>query len=188
MSPHSVSRLRALACALAACALLASCTGASSSPRGLGIVEGVNVVTFERAQRKSAPSFAGESLKAGPEVTSASLAGAVAVVNFWGSWCGPCRREQPMLETLAKSYAARGVRFVGISTRDQRAAALRYLDEFSVTYPSIYDPDAALSFKFKLQHMPGSYVIDRDGKIAAEIVGALEKPGDLTAILDKEIA
>lgn len=113
--------------------------------------------------------------------------GTVGVVNFWGSWCGPCREEQRGLEALWQEYRGRGVQFIGMNERDQKAAALAYLDEFGVSYPSLWDPDAAQSYRFKVRYMPATYVIDRSGRIAATIVGAIEDPGDLRALLDAEL-
>lgn len=111
------------------------------------------------------------------------------MVNFWGSWCGPCRREQGALEALWKEYRPRGVQFVGINTRrDQRAAAMAFVREFSVTYPLIYNPDSRIAFAFGVRTMPASFVIDREGRIAAMIVGALRDEADLRRLLDRELA
>src|SRR5437764_9139576 len=156
------------------------------SGRILGSTD-VNVVRFAPAQRPS-PRFSGPALKPGGQISSELLGGKIGVINFWGSWCGPCRREQPLLEQLSKEYAGRGVQFLGINERDQKAAALAYLDEFKVTYPSIYNPDSSIAYPFKVRYMPHTYVIDRNGRIAAEIIGALFTESDLKDVLDEELA
>jgi alkyl hydroperoxide reductase subunit AhpC len=72
--------------------------------------------------------------------------------------------------------------------RDQKAAALAYLDEFDVTYPSIYDPDSAIAYAYRVRVMPATFVIDEEGKIAATILGAVLTSRDLGELLDEELA
>jgi thiol-disulfide isomerase/thioredoxin len=165
---------------LAVLTLAGACAGSSGQ---IGVATGFNAIVVPQAQRKPVPSFNGATLRPG-EFSSSTLRGRVAVVNFWGTWCGPCRREQPFLEKLSKEYAARGVTFVGINARrDQRAAALAYLDEFKVTYPSIFNPDSSIAFRFRVRFMPATFVIDREGRIAAEVIGAIRSEADLRNLL-----
>jgi thiol-disulfide isomerase/thioredoxin len=100
----------------------------------------------------------------------------VLVLNFWGSWCGPCRSEQPGLELAATQLTGKGVRFVGVDVRDQRAAALAYQREFRTSYPSLYDPSAALTARLRDQapaFQPATLVIDQQGRVGATITGAI---------------
>jgi len=121
-------------------------------------------------------------------ISSAILSGKVGVVNFWGSWCGPCRREQGPLETLSEAYGAR-VQFVGVNARrDQKAAALAYLDEFKVTYPSVFNPDSSIAYAFRVRFMPATFVIDKQGRIAAEFIGAIANVSELRRLIDAELA
>lgn len=176
-----------LACALFAMTALGACIGAAGS--GIVTTFGSNVVPYVPGQRKAAPPVGGESLRPGPKIESSLLAGKVAVVNFWGSWCGPCRREEPILEATWKRYSARGVRFIGVDTRrDQKTAALAFADEFGVTYPLIYDPDSSIAFAFGVRFMPATFVIDRHGAIAAQYIGAVPSPQSIAALLDQELA
>jgi thiol-disulfide isomerase/thioredoxin len=95
------------------------------------------------AQRTVTPRLSGTTLT-GARLDPAALRGHVVVVNFWGSWCTPCRAEAPDLARLSTQSAARGVRFVGVDIRDEQAAGLAFEHEFSITYPSVFDPaDAA---------------------------------------------
>lgn len=144
-----------------------------------------NVLRIAEAERRSAPPLEGEMLAGDP----VDVTGSVAIVNFWGSWCGPCREEQPRLEALWKRFGPRGVVVVGVNTRrDQRAAALAFLDEFDVTYPSLYDPDSSIAFDFGVRAMPTTVVLDRQGRIAVRITGAVRSEEELAAILNEELA
>ncbi len=164
--------------------LLVACTSAGQGG-SIQVATSFNILRVQPAMRNVAPPVTGEMLAGDP----VDLGGNVAVVNFWGSWCGPCREEQPRLEATWKRYADRGVVFVGVNTRrDQRAAALAFLEEFDVTYPSVYDPASEIAFEFGVRFMPATFVIDRQGRIAAQVVGALRAEDDLTVILDEELA
>jgi thiol-disulfide isomerase/thioredoxin len=167
--------------------VLAACSGGGGNP-GIGIATGLNAIPFAPGHRNPVPSFSGTTLRGDQPISAAILSGKVGVVNFWGSWCGPCRREQGPLETLSKQYGAR-VQFVGVNARrDQKAAALAYLDEFKVTYPSVYNPDSSIAYAFRVRFMPATFVIDRQGKIAAEFIGAIADANQLRVLIDAELS
>jgi thiol-disulfide isomerase/thioredoxin len=179
--------LRPLASALALAGALVACTGGGNP--GIGIASGFDAITIPAAQRKPVPTFAGTTLRGDQPISAGILSGKVGVVNFWGSWCGPCRREQGPLETLSEEYAARGVQFVGVNARrDQKAAALAYLDEFKVTYPSVYNPDSSIAYAFRVRFMPATFVIDKQGRIAAEFIGAIANVAELRRLIDAELS
>lgn len=145
-----------------------------------------NVVQTPPAERKFRPKWAGEPYE-GNAISSSSVRGSVTVVNFWASWCGPCRAEQDTLEAIWRRYKDRGVRFVGINIRDRKANAKAFLEEFDVTYPSIPSPDSALAYKFRTQFVPSTFVLDERGYVAAKILGPTVTAGSLTALLDAEL-
>ena len=103
------------------------------------------------------PGLHGEAV-VGPPLDTASMDWSVLVVNVWATWCEPCRREQPALQQVQAAYADRGVEFVGVDYRDDRAAAERWIEDFDVTYPSLYDPDgrtaASLELPVRARHVP----------------------------------
>lgn len=163
----------------AALALLLAVTACSSGSGGgqEGFVSGSTGLTrVAPAQRRPAPVAKGPGLTDG-EVTTARP-GKVVVINVWGSWCAPCRKEAPDLERAhqqTKDVAA----FVGIDTRDpDPAPALAFQRTFGVTYPSIHDPQAAqlLVFSGELppSGIPSTLVVDPQGRIAARVIGTVD--------------
>jgi thiol-disulfide isomerase/thioredoxin len=142
------------------------------------------------AERRPLPAFAGEDVRAGaPAVDLASLRGAPVVLNFWASWCGPCRAEQRALERASRQLAPSGVRFVGVNIRDDRAAAAAYLGEFEVSYPSIYDRPGVLASALGRDAPPApptTLIIDAEGRVAARMLGVLPGGGD-TAVQAAEL-
>jgi len=97
----------------------------------------------------------------------------VLVLNVWGSWCAPCKKEQPGLQRAYADTAALGVRFVGIDVRDSRTAARAHLRRFAVTYPSLFDRSSELIARLRPPPpaVPTTYVVDRHGRLAATVFG-----------------
>ncbi len=170
--------------------MLAGCTSASGS--GDGYVSGDGTVTtYKVADRKDAPALSGTTL-AGPQLSLSSYRGKVVVLNFWGSWCPPCRLEGPFLQDMSTSYASKGVQFVGVDIRDDGASARAFLANIASTYPNLFDgPDGLLVLQFSRivppQATPSTLVIDRKGRIAVRILGPTTEPR-LAAILAPLVA
>ncbi len=169
--------------------LVPACSGdAGADPAGLSIkaATSYNLTPYPVGDRWAPRSWRGQQLD-GATLRSADLLGSVTVVNFWASWCGPCRVEQAELEKLYKEYAGRGVRFVGINVRDTKTNARAHLEEFGVTYPSVFNPDSLIAYKFRVIHfIPTTFVLDRRGRVAAKIIGPTVER-DLTAVLTEEL-
>ena len=121
-------------------------------------------------------SFHGQLLADGKPWSSASARGRVLVVNFWASWCGPCRAEQPALSAVARAWRDRGVVFIGVNVQDTRAAALAYVDEFQVPYQSLFDRSAQIAAKLPAVALPTTFILDRDGVIAYQLTGKTTVP------------
>ena len=137
------------------------------------VAAGVSVVP--EAQRRPLPAFTGQTLD-DQEIDLAALRGRPLVLNFWASWCGPCRAEQEGLELASKTLAGRDVRMVGVNIRDDRGAAASYLQEFRVGYPSLFDRPALLPARLGAlgpQAPPYTLVVDAEGRVAARVFGAL---------------
>lgn len=129
-------------------------------------------------ERTAAPPFSGELLDGG-QFESASLSGDIAVLNFWGSWCGPCRIETPEFQLVYEGVASRGVQFLGIDVKDNRELAIAFYADKAVDYPSIFDPrgEVALAFRgFPANAVPSTILLDRQGRVAAVYTAAV--PGE----------
>jgi thiol-disulfide isomerase/thioredoxin len=135
-------------------------------------------------QRLASPRLRGELLD-GKTFDSASLSGNIIVVNFWGSWCPPCRAETPELVRVANATHDQGVRFMGVDVRDNRASAQAFALSYDVPYPSIFDSDnqSLLAFRgLPPTAVPTTFLLDRQGRIAARALGRINE-AQLTAAL-----
>jgi len=129
----------------------------------------------------------GVLLADGSPWSSASARGSLLVVNFWASWCGPCRAEQPELNRVARAYRGRGVKFIGVNVRDSRSAADSYVEEFKIPYPSLYDQAALQAARLQAFALPSTFVLDRDGVVAYRLTGKTTMP-ILSARLERLLA
>ncbi len=121
-----------------------------------------------------APAFTGTTVDGKP-IALRDYAGKPVVLNFWGSWCAPCRTEQPGLEALWREFRAQGVQFLGVDIRDSAAGARAYLEEFGVTYPSVFDRPAELAARYEVAFPPSTVLIDAGGEIVHRAAGALSE-------------
>ena len=141
---------------------------------GQSFVSGTGTTFFPPGARDAVPHIAGKTLT-GSRLSLASYRGSVVVLNFWGSWCAPCRAEAPDLSALASRFQPAGVRFLGIDIQDDPPSAEAFMHTFRITYPSLNDPgdEIALAFRKTVppSAIPTTLVIDRSGRIAARILG-----------------
>lgn len=176
-----MTRRASLLIALAVAPLLAACGGSGLTSGDQGFVGGDGTVTVLAVADRAEPDgeVAGETVD-GRSVSVADLRGKVVVMPVWGSWCGPCRAEAPMLADAARDLEDDGVVFLGIDSRDPNTAAVRrFEDRFDIPYDSIYDPDGETLLAFHgilpPQSIPSFVFLDTDGKVAARVLGEIDR-------------
>jgi thiol-disulfide isomerase/thioredoxin len=175
-------------------AVLTGCGGGTvvdtSVDNSLGFQPGNGAaVVYKAGHRHAADAVSGTTL-AGTPLDLASLRGKIVVVNFWSSDCGPCHGEAQGFNQVARDDASKGVAFVGIDERDDKASARHFEQSQRVPYPSIFDPSAQLTLAFPgsaPSSTPATLVLDRQGKIAARVNGAMEYT-QLNALVNHLIA
>ena len=129
------------------------------------------------APGEPAPAFA---LPAADDRTIAldQLRGRVVYLDFWASWCGPCRRSFPWMNEIEQRYAAKGLTVVAVNVDTRRADAERFLNQYPAKFAIVYDPSGATPRAYDVKAMPSSYLIDRNGKIARVEQGFLDENRD----------
>jgi thiol-disulfide isomerase/thioredoxin len=186
-----MTRRRLMSAALALCAAATvALTGCSSGGSGAQTFRFANATQLDTviptADRKPAEALNGQLLDGTGQFRLAHYRGHVVVLNFWASWCGPCRAEMPQLEALYKQLRPKGVQFVGIDTKDSRSGARAFVAQQHVQYPIVYDQEGQI--QLRLGNIPGSLpftvLIDPRGRVAAVYLSALT-PKDLLGPIDK---
>jgi thiol-disulfide isomerase/thioredoxin len=171
---------RAVAGAVAVCALAAGCAGTDAAQNGPGgadnrfIAGDGNVQEIKPADRKGPPQAGGTTLD-DEKVALADFKGKVTVVNFWASWCAPCRGEAPSLEQVRNETKGKDVRFLGVAFKDGKENARAFERKFKVSYPSLFDSGGQITLAFREvppNAIPTTLVLDRQGRVAARIIGA----------------
>ena len=128
-----------------------------------------------------APQFTLGS-RAGQSVSLAQYKGQVVMLNFWASWCGPCRQEMPLLESIYKKYNRLGFTMIGVNVEPDSNAANEWLKATPVSFPILYDKDSRVSKMYDVAGMPSTVIIDRAGKV--RVLHRGYKPGDENEYLD----
>ncbi len=164
---------------------LSGCSGWSGADNSdsddLGYVEAKDklIQRVAAAERSPAPDLSGTTLD-DAKLSLADYRGKIVLLNLWASWCSPCRGEAPVLQKLSTELGPQGVQFLGINTNESSAENARAFErKFGVTYPSLHDGSGALADRFDgpltPPGLPATYVVDRQGRIAAYLKGPVDE-------------
>ncbi len=145
-------------------------------------------VALARGQTPEAPSFVLPRLDVDGTLDLASLRGKVVVINFWASWCVPCREESRALEATWQRYRDRGILVLGVNVQDLTPEALRFLRETKTTYPTVRDKDNAVYRAYGLTGVPETFFVDRAGRIVRKFPGAVTDPQEWFKVAEDVLA
>lgn len=146
---------------------------------GVNSTFGAVAVRTRPAPDIALPLFTGETFRL------SQVRGDVVVLDFWASWCVPCREEAPVLERAWQRYRGQGVRFVGVNTLgDAPATAREFLARYGVSYANGQDPKGAIAVEFGVTGIPEKFFIDRDGQVVRKFIGPMPEAA-LVAVLEE---
>lgn len=120
----------------------------------------------------------------GETIALADLQGKGVVLNFWASWCGPCREEAALLEATWRREQDNGIVFLGLDYLDQEPAALRYLAEYDISYPNGPDLQSRVARRYGVKGVPETFFITPEGEIVGFVEGPITNPQQLDQFLD----
>lgn len=129
-----------------------------------------NAIAVE-AERRPAPDFTLPSVPGGKPITLADYRGKVVYLDFWATWCPPCRRSFPWMDTLHERYAEDGLVIIAISIDGRRKLVERFVEQMKPQFLVLHDVDGDVSKDYAISAMPTTYLIDRKGKIAITHLG-----------------
>ncbi len=151
-------------------------SGDSTSPSPTATEESTPDLTVGIKVGDLAPDFVAEEAVNWDEsalpIKLSDLRGRVVLLNFWASWCGPCRIEMPSLESLYNRYKAEGFLVLGIDMRESRETVTRFMESLNLTFPSVLDDGTIKGLYGGIRVIPTTYILDRDGVIRAVQIGS----------------
>ena len=153
------------------------------NPGGFGVNNEFGQVKVSSAQ---SAEFSLELLDGGSLALS-DLRGKVVMLDFWSSWCPPCRQEAPVLAEVYREYKGHPVEFVGVAIWDQPSEVLEHVRRYQVPYPNGIDANGVIAIDYGVTGLPEKFFIGRDGALLKKFIGPM-RAGDLRTILDEILA
>ena len=150
------------------------------TPGGFGINSKFGEISLDQ---QPAREFVAEDLN-GETVSLDDLKGKVVMLDFWSSWCPPCRREAPALAQVYREYEGKNVEFIGVAIWDDRRDVEQYIEEFDLPYPNLLDDKGRIAINYGVSGIPEKYFIDTAGNLDTKFVGPT-RLDDLRSVLDK---
>ncbi|MGK0721379.1 TlpA disulfide reductase family protein [Leucobacter sp. W1478] len=202
-APRTAQASRAIVVSIVALLTLASCSSSGPSDSldqqwqdasDQGYISGDGSTTsIPQKDRTGSVEFEGVT-EWGESVTQADFTGSVTVVNFWYAGCPPCRAEAPDLVSAYEEFVDQGVQFLGVNTRDGKAQAVAFAEEFGIEYSSILDTlgDRAVQRAFAahtpLNAVPTTLVLDAEGRVAHRVIGQIAGVSQMRALITETLA
>jgi len=143
--------------------------------RIFGLIAGTLMMCAAASPNGPAPNFTLDS-RAGKPLSLGQYKGQVVMLNFWASWCVPCKQEMPLLESIQKKYGKMGFTLIGVNVEPDSKAANAVLEKIPVSFPIVYDTQSKVSKLYDVSGMPSTVIIDRKGQVRMLHRGY--KPGD----------
>lgn len=144
-------------------------------------------VALARGETPQAPEFTLPRLDTEGTLSLASLRGQVVVINFWASWCIPCKDEAPAIEATWRQYKDKGVVFVGVNVQDLTPKALKFIEETRATYPNVRSGDNAVYRAYGLTGVPETFFVNRDGRIVKKFPGVVTDQATWAAAVEEAL-
>ena len=141
---------------------LAGCAGGASEGEGPSAPEQGAVHPLIG---KHGPDFAQKAVGGDATISLKGLSGKVTIVDFWATWCGPCKKSFPKLEALNAKYASNGLEVVGISEDDDNSGIRAFQKGLGATFPVVWDASKSIASKWQPKSMPSTFILDRHGTI-----------------------
>lgn len=136
------------------------------------------LVSVVAAEDRPMPEFSLPDLSGSQQFDSSQLQGKVVYIDFWASWCAPCRVSFPILDAIAKEYADRGLQVIGINLDENLDDARRFVEQTPVDFLLLSDPEGQSAGEFSVKAMPSAYLIDRQGQIRKVHLGFRKGDGE----------
>jgi cytochrome c biogenesis protein CcmG/thiol:disulfide interchange protein DsbE len=181
-----VTRRLRLGGQVAAVALVAALLGLL----GWKLAQGESEVTasLQRGGTPAAPDFTLEQLDGSGDLSLASLRGKTVVLNFWASWCGPCKEETPLLQKGFERWRGKDVVFVGIDVKDFRGDARDFVARYGVTYPNVYDGKGSTVGRYGVTGFPETFFVDAEGRVRHRIAGPVDDAAEIDDGIERALA
>lgn len=141
----------------------------------------VALPAFALTKSSPAPQFS-LAARGGKTVSLAQYKGQVVMINFWATWCGPCRQEMPLLENIYKKYSKAGFTLLGVNVEPDSKAAEDWLKATPVSFPVLFDTKSEVSKLYNVAGMPSTVIVDRKGNV--RVIHHGYKPGDENSYMD----
>jgi thiol-disulfide isomerase/thioredoxin len=155
-------------------AIFLSCTAKAQSAATSGTAKAFDEAGLRLLSTKVSPRDFSLSLLEGETKSLSSYKGKVIFLNFWATWCGPCRVEMPSMAALYNKFSDKGLEILAVNSGEDQATVRSFLNNEGFSFPALLDLDGKVSANYGIQAIPTTFLIDRDGMIILRLVGSID--------------